>query len=212
VDTTSYSGAGVTGAPNALATTTVTGSTVVKETSGSAGASITIPFTLTAGGSYQAVIITASGPDYGILSAALDGVAVQIAHFATIHSGFGYHPPAVPYSASIDMYYSSSLIYGAVTTFPTALAAGTHSLVLQCTTKNASATGYDLAFTTLTISGSPVVYPPGTPPTGASGSAAQWSATLASDDNTTYANAATGGMGTWSALTPVTLVTGYLGA
>jgi hypothetical protein len=201
----------VVGSPNALATTSVTGTTVVKETSASAPATITVPFTVLANGSYQAVITTASGPDYGIISATLDGAAVQVAHFATVHGGFGYHPPAVPYGPSIDMYYTSTLIYGNVTTFPTALSAGSHTFVFQCTAKNASASAYNLAFALVTISGSPVLYPPGNPPTGASTSAAQWTVTAASTDNTTYLNPVTGGMGTWTPLTTMTLATGYLG-
>jgi hypothetical protein len=99
-----------------------------------------------------------------------------------------------------------------VVTFPTALAAGAHTLVLNTATKNASSSGYAIAFASVTVSGSPPLYPPGNPPVGAGGSSAQWSATAASSTTTTYANPVTAGQGTWCPVgVAAALSTGYLG-
>lgn len=208
INSTNYVAQGVTGAPNALGTTTISGTVYIKETNAAGPTTtITIPFTVAATTSYAATILFGTGTDCGILSATLDGVTVQVAQQTLLRGGFSHS-----YANTYDLYTASS---GTTTigTKSTVLTAGAHTLVLSAAAKNSSATAYDLLFSSLSISGNPIVYPPGNPPTGASTSSAQWSASATYNDTTFYANTATGGMGTWSSVGVSTVLsTGYLGA
>lgn len=207
-----YVAAGVTGAPNALATTTISATTYVKETAASAS-SITVPFTLAANGVYYLTFAAASGPDYGVVTVTVDGNPVLISHSSStgpIWSGGAIG--SVP-AASLDLYTASAAAYGAISTPQQSLGVGSHTMVISALTKNGSSTGFAIAFSSLTIFGNPAVYPPGTPPTGATGSALQWSTTALFFDTTTYFNPVTGSIGTWSPVggPVVNLGTQYLG-
>lgn len=209
VNTGNYVADAVTGAPNALSVVTVSSVSYVKETNAAGPTTVvSVPFTVLGNGSVTAVLVLGTGADSGILTAAIDGAAVQVGKLNLLR---GQTQPTT-YQASYDLYKASN---GSVTlgTTPVALIAGAHTLTLSVASKNASASAYDLLFSTITFNENPLIYAPGNPPTGASTSAAQWSSSQAYTDSVTYLNPVTGGMGTWSAVgVSTTLATGYLGA
>lgn len=213
VTPSNYTGASLTAAPNALGTVTISSTTYVKEASPSGPASITVPFTVPANGTYYLSIDCAMGPDYGVLSVTVDGAAHQIS--GAISSGpfwSGGSVISVP-QASLDLYAASAGDYGPVGTGALVLSAGSHTLVLNALTRNASASGYSIGFASVSVVGSPVLYPPGNPPSGGPNSAAQWSAS-AGANVAGYTNPVNGGRaGSWSPLanTAIPLVS-YLGA
>lgn len=199
----------VTGAPNTLGTVTIAGSTFVKETA-VAPASVTVPFTAPANASYLVLIDGASGPDYGVLTATIDGAAVTMRQITSL--GFGGFGGPTSYSASLDLYSASAAAFN-IGLAAVPLTPGSHTLVLSTATKNASSSGYGQAFASINITGSPALYPPGNPPTGAAGSAAQWSASAPNFDTVYYFNPVTGGQSTWTSVgSSCSLAVGYLGA
>lgn len=211
-----YGSTTAAGGPNALGTATVGGVSVVKETSTTQPSTVTTTFTAPSAASYTISWIYGSMPDGGIVSILVDGVVQQFTVAQANLPGHGLRggnpprPAPTPLS-SVDTYAATGIVaFVAATTLT--LTAASHTVVLSSTTKNAASTGYSISAQSLTIAGSPIVFPPGTAPTGMSGSANQWATAPAWTDSTTYANPSTGGMGTWTALTTMPLSIQYLGA
>lgn len=212
VNTSNYTTV-ATGTPSALGTTVIGSATYVQEAGASPG-SVSIPFTTAANGTYNAIIYPAAGPGQGVLTATIDGVALQLAQILVVNPYYGGLGGTVSFvGPSVDLYNATAGAFSTVRTSSVPLSPGAHTLVLSTATKNSSSSGYGLEFTSVTVYGSPPFYPPGNPPTGASGSAAQWSASATRSSAVPFANPLTGGQGTWSNVgaTAVSLSTGYLG-
>ena len=197
-----YASQSVIGSPNALATTTIGSTTYVKESAAAAG-SVTVPFTIPANGTYYIYINAAIGPDYGVLSATIDGATAKLDHYSSVRPLYGGGGGGAS-SNSLDMYAATAAAYN-IFLGPLTLAPGNHTLVLNTLTKNGASSGYSIAFSLISVQGNPAVFPPGNPPSGATLSSTQWS-TTATATFTGYANPVTGALGSWSPLTTTTLV------